>query len=476
VSVDVERIDTEVITALLAQHLDPGLRCDKVVRAAVGNGQETWLIDATAADGSPRSFVLRRSAVAGVLDDTDREHEFSTLRAVEGQGLPTPRVHWLETEPSTLGRPFFVMDRLPGRPPAPKTPEDAAAVARDLGRRVAQLHAAAITSPGEEDVRVTTQREIDRWRDRYVSRRVTVVPMIGALLAWLEANLPSADVKPLLLWGDAGPHNVLVEGTQITAMLDWELSHTGHPIEDLGAAVWACLGRYPQDEVIAGYEEQSGGVVNRDLVAYFAVLGCVSRTIMQLAGVDSFVRGETNALNLAGLGLTLPTANLIRAAGYAGWPAVDDPPSAVADEPDELRMRPDLTETLEGIARFIADDVLPSTESAHLQRGLKTAVGLLRASAQRGREEPTQRSMLHERLDGLFDRLEAAGVVDPEAPRGSAALEAAAVRVETDETFADIRADVRRTLLSDLLVRAASLEGVTRLYGRDVQAGPGFAR
>jgi aminoglycoside phosphotransferase (APT) family kinase protein len=468
-------IDTSVITRLLQKNLDPGLRCESVVRAAVGNGQETWLIDAVDAAGQPRAFVLRRSAIAGVLDDTDRESEFATLRAVEGRGVPTPRVHWIETAPSSLGRPFFVMDRLPGRPPTPKTPEVAASIARDLGRNVARLHAAGIPVSGE-DVRVTTSREITRWKDRYRERRVVAVPMIGALLAWLEANLPAADVAPLLLWGDAGPHNILVEDERISALLDWELSHVGHPIEDLGAAVWACLGRYPQDEVIAGYEEVTGQSVDRDLIAYFAVLGCVSRTIMQLAGVDSFVRAETNALNLAGLGLTLPTANLRRAAVYADWPTVEVAPEIELAEPDELRMRPDLTETLEGVARFLTEDVLPGTDSAHLQRGLKTAVGLLHATAQRGREEPAQRIELEQRIDALFDRLEAAGVHEPGRPRDVNALEAAAIRVESDPAFVEVRADVRRTLLSDLLVRASSVQGVTRLYGRDVQAGPGFTR
>lgn len=471
-----DRIEPAAVTALLAAHLDPNLRCQKVARAAVGNGQETWLVDAVDEVGTTRQFVLRRSAVSGVLDDTDREHEFATLRALEGHGLPTPRAHWLETEPSSLQRPFFVMDRLPGRPPAPKSADEAANIAHELGRRVAQLHAAAIIAPGDDDVRTTTLREITRWKDRYLSRRVTAVPMIGALLAWLKANLPPVDVQPLLLWGDAGPHNILVEDGQISALLDWELSHTGHPIEDLGAAVWACLGRYPQNEVVAGYEEVTGQRVDRYLLAYFAVLGCVTRTIMQLAGVDSFVRGETNALNLAGLGLTLPTANLRRGAVYAGWPEVDDQPMVDQPDEDEMRMRPDLTETLEGVARFLTQDVLPETESAHLQRGLKTAVGLLRATAQRGREEPARRAELQARVNALFDRLEAAGVVDPGSPRDVDALEAAAARVESETSYLDARADMRRTLLADLIVRASSLDGIARLYGRDVLPGPRFSR
>lgn len=465
-------IDAASVTALLARHIDPSLRCTAVARAAVGNGQETWLVDAVDGDGTQRDFVLRRSAVAGVLDDTDRAHEFETLRQLSGQGLPTPAVHWLETEPSSLTRPFFVMDRLPGRPPAPASPEDTTAIARDLGRRLAQLHAAGLGAV--EDVRETTLREITRWKQRYRERRVGVLPMIGALLAWLEVNLPSDDAPSCLLWGDAGPHNVLVENNTISAMLDWELSHVGHPLEDLGAAVWACLGRYPQDEVIAGYESVTGEPVDRSVLAYFAVLGCVTRSIMQLAGVDSFVRGTTNALNLAGLGLTLPIANLRRAAAYARWPAdpIEDPLNVAPD--DELRLRPDVTETLAGIARFLREDVLPATGPADLRRGLKTANGLLLATAQRSREEPFLRAALDDSLDALFDQLRAAGVVPLGGSRTALALEEAAVRVETDPAFAGLRAAVRQALYTDLTSRAASLSAITRMYGADVTAGRGF--
>ena len=472
-------IDEATVTALLAAHLDPSLRCERVRRAAVGNGQETWLIDAVDAGGGAHPLVLRRSAPAGVLDDTDREHEFATLLALTGRGLPTPGVYWLEKSPEVLDRPFFVMDRLPGTPPAPRAADDAAAIAGDLGRKLARLHGLSLGSSDlavgvDGDVRTFTLREVDRWKQRYLQRRVSVVPVIGALLAWLEANAPAPANTPCLLWGDAGPHNVLVEGTTISAMLDWELSHIGDPMEDLGAAVWACLGRYPQDEVIAGYAEESGTPVDLDRVAYFAVLGCVSRSVMQLAGIDSFVHGQTNALNLAGLGLTLPIANLRRAAAYAGWPDAEVTIVPRREPADELRLRPDVSETLDGIARFLAEDVLPATEAAHLKRGLKTAVGLLRASGQRSREEPEERPVLDARLRAAMDKLSAAGL--DLAGGDAAALEAAAVRVELDPEFAAYRDDLRQDLLTDLVTRSAAVSELFALYGRDVTAGPPFAR
>jgi aminoglycoside phosphotransferase (APT) family kinase protein len=464
-------IDEATVTALLAAHLDASLRCERVSRAAVGNGQETWLIDAVDGNGTSRPLVLRRSAPAGVLDDTDRAVEFTTLEGLAGEGLPTPGVHWLETSPDVLGRPFFVMDRLPGSPPAPRSAADAAAIAFDLGRKLARLHALPLRTSAD-DSRALTLREVDRWKQRYLRRRVSVIPVVGALLAWLETNAPVDGTAPCLLWGDAGPHNVLVDGTTISAMLDWELSHVGDPMEDLGAAVWACLGGYPQDQVLAGYEAESGRPVDRDLVAYYAVLGCVSRSVMQFAGIESFVSGSTHALNLAGLGLTLPIANLRRAASYAGWPDAEVAVGGEAQQPDEFRLRPDVDETLDGIARFLAEDVLPATEAAHLKRGLKTAVSLLRATGQRSREEPGQRAALGLRLQAAMDRLAAAGL--DLAGRDAAALEAAAVRIESDPALATYRDDLRRVLLTDLVARSAPLSELVALYGRDVTVGPAF--
>jgi hypothetical protein len=216
--------------------------------------------------------------------------------------------------------------------------------------------------------------------------------------------------------------------------------------------------------------------VDRDLVAYFAVLGCVSRSVMQLAGVSAFVHGETSALNLAGLGLALPVANLLRAAQYAGWPSVPGPAPAPEPGDDELRLRPDVAETLGGIARFLHDDVLPATDSAYLRRGLKTAVALLGVSVRRGREDPVRSDELRAHLDAVFDRLASAGVAEPGEAHDAAALERIAARVESDPACAGVRPDVRRALVTDLRTRAASLEAVVHLYGADVRPGEPFRR
>ena len=58
-------------------------------------------------------------------------------------------------------------------------------------------------------------------------------PELAVVIAWLRANAP---ISPLtvLVHGDFKPGNVLLEGDEVTAILDWETVHLGDPHEDLG--------------------------------------------------------------------------------------------------------------------------------------------------------------------------------------------------------------------------------------------------
>ena len=204
------------LTPLLREHLGPEARCRSVVRGPLGNGQETWFVEVEGA-GPPGGLVLRRSAEGGTLPWTDRAAEFAVLRAVGPHGLPVPAALWLEDEPSSLGRPYFVMERARGEPLGRADAAARAAVATQLGQALARLHrlpqeglapAAARPADGPAGAR----EELARWGERYEAVRPPGVPMLGALLAWLEGSAPREPAPAVLLWGDPGPHNVLVRG------------------------------------------------------------------------------------------------------------------------------------------------------------------------------------------------------------------------------------------------------------------------
>lgn len=454
------QLSPEVLTPILREHFGESVECVALRRGEVGNGQETWFFQMVGPQGS-RGLVLRRTAVDGTMSYTDRVREFETMSLVATTGLPVPRVHWCEGDGSRLERPYFVMDRLPGVPLGRADRSELAAVAHQLGGHLARLHELGSDGPSAAEA---TRAELAAWKRRYLDSRSIPVPLVGALLAWLEHNLPPLPGEAVLNWGDPGPHNLLVEGGQITALLDWEMSHPGHPLDDLGGAVWACLGHLDPEQVVAGYETVSGRRVDRDLLSYFEVLACVTRSIAIEIGVTAFVEGRISAPAVAGLGLELLAANLERAALAAGWEAVEAPELPLPHLPDP-GLPPSPAQVDRGVVRLIASELLPATQDTRVRRLLKNAAAVLETAADRVESEAAIGGWRAAARESLLRELGAAGV-------SAADLEMAAMAVEADDALAPLRPRVRRHLLQELAAERRAFGALRRLYGPGAAAAP----
>jgi aminoglycoside phosphotransferase (APT) family kinase protein len=49
----------------------------------------------------------------------------------------------------------------------------------------------------------------------------------------------------VIVHGDFGPQNVLIESDAISALVDWEFAHVGMPVEDLAWAEWIVRMHHP---------------------------------------------------------------------------------------------------------------------------------------------------------------------------------------------------------------------------------------
>ncbi len=81
-------------------------------------------------------------------------------------------------------------------------------------------------------------------------RAPEVLRLLGAVLRAVQQVPPSAVIGltgtgPVIVHGDFGPQNVLIEGNEITALLDWEFAHIGQPVEDLAWAEWIVRMHHP---------------------------------------------------------------------------------------------------------------------------------------------------------------------------------------------------------------------------------------
>ena len=453
-------LTTEGVTRLLSKHLEPGARCLAAVRDPAGNGQETWFLDIVEA-GRPRPLVLRRSA-DGSLGWTDRALEFEVLRAVRRHGFPVPEVLWLETVPSSLGRPYFVMERMPGAALG-RTDPTRDSIAEQLGTQLARLHRLPVEGLGLGFEPLASgaagaRAELARWRGRYLSERLEPVPLLAALIACMERTAPTGEEPAALLWGDPGPHNVLTGVGRITALLDWELAHVGHPLDDLGAAVWAARGQLDPEPMVRAYEAEAGVAVDRVALRWFECLACISRSVMVIEGARAFVEGRSSRPALAGLGLHLLAENLERAAGLAGWPAPGTA-AAPAAGPAAQGLRPDTAEIARGLERFLDEEVLPTVEDRALRRGLKEGAALLETVALRGDLEPAVQAARVAADSALLEDLAGAGLM-------GANLEQVAVEAERREELIDLRDRVRAHLLEDLALARTLIKPLDELYSR----------
>ncbi len=299
----------------------------RVYRIPGGASRETWSCDARwTEDGARREqgFILRMDPEASLLE-SNRDMEFRVYQALQGSGVPVPRVFWDEPDPRWLGRPFFVMERLEGEaaPSALTTPRWAPLhdlIGRQLAEHLARIHAldwrsrslAFLGEPGS--TRGCAAREVDRWEAILRRDALEPQPVLNRALRWLRRNLPEAQ-RIALVHGDYRTGNYLYGDDGICAFLDWEMAHLGDPLEDVG---WTALRywRYAGDEKIGGvvereafyqlYEAAGGAQIDRDAMHFWEVLGNVKMAVISMTGARSFCERRTHDMVMAYVGRNIP--------------------------------------------------------------------------------------------------------------------------------------------------------------------------
>ncbi|MFK0181448.1 phosphotransferase family protein [Streptomyces xanthochromogenes] len=258
------------LTAWLDARL-PGARVTGIrVPSSNGMSSETLLFDIEHPDTPVRACALRLAADPAAYTvfpvyDMARQHRVMRLVA-EHTDVPVPRVRWLEEDPAPLGAPFFVMDRAEGRVPPDVMPytyegnwlhaaTDAERARLQEGTLsvLARLHGQI--PPGEAEFLLPEEfpkgsalsRHVEAQRSYYtwVVDGLPRSPLIEAAFDWLDAHWPEDEGPAVLNWGDARIGNIVYDGFEPAAVLDWEMAACGPRELDLGWTVY--LHRFFQD-------------------------------------------------------------------------------------------------------------------------------------------------------------------------------------------------------------------------------------
>lgn len=219
--IDLARVGEWLGTPIELDHRVPG-----------GASNETFSVRL---NGAPA--VLRHPPATGVLPtahDLERERRF--LVALAGTAVPVPEVIAFCEDATVAGLPFLVLERVPGRcllrdPLADGDPE---ALVHSAIEVLAALHAVD-WAERELDARAGSylERQVERWR-RQLEQTPTAERLVGleSIHDWLCDHLPR-DTDQTIVHGDFGFHNLLVDGDEVSAVLDWELATIGDPLTDL---------------------------------------------------------------------------------------------------------------------------------------------------------------------------------------------------------------------------------------------------
>lgn len=284
-----------------------------------GYGKETTLfsVEGKALAGS---FVMRRDRDEPTMDNDCHRvgNEFPVIRAAWDKGFPAPEALWVDTEHALLpGGDFLIMTRAPGSAGGNvHGSADAvdSALIDLLAGSVARLHnlppmrelgkLTEAISPELWDLplREVSRRYIASIRDLYLSEMEMPSPAVLALYGWLLDNVPDAPGRPVLLHGDIGFHNFIVDEGRLSAVVDWEFAHIGDPADDVGYVRNTAGRSLDWDEFMAAYRSAGGPDLSEERVRFFQIWGHVRNLTASQLTTNRFEQGRLDELKLGHVG------------------------------------------------------------------------------------------------------------------------------------------------------------------------------
>jgi aminoglycoside phosphotransferase (APT) family kinase protein len=293
---------------------------------STGFSNETVVIDVAWMDRNceqQQTFVLRTSPLSGrgLLAPYDVARQFHIMRCLDGTAVPVPKMLWLEESPEVLGRPFFIMAKVPGycfdaAPAPPPFDRLDSEAQRALVRRAVEAyaaianvdwHACGIDFLGDGGDSLTL--EIERWVTYGRQFAMQDIPGFQVVLEWLRANQPSPNERIALVHGDAKWGNIMWdERGQVVAVNDWELTSIGDPLMDLGYLLRVLFvglkdrstvleHTLTRDEVVAVYAENTG--LELENLEWYEVLSCFKLAAIVCRMQQMFDTCETDELRFA---------------------------------------------------------------------------------------------------------------------------------------------------------------------------------
>jgi aminoglycoside phosphotransferase (APT) family kinase protein len=264
-------------------------------------------------------FVLRAEPAGVIAESRPLEQQFALLKAAESAGVMVPRPFWYCGDPAVAGKPFYLMQRVAGEALGIRITRMGAQpdIATSLARELARIHTIRPPHTGLEfleGARVSPALDAVAKYRAYLDELPEPHPVLEWTLRWLEINAPDTG-ETVLCHRDFRTGNYMIDGGELTGVLDWEFAGWGDPHEDIA---WFCArcwrfsgprleagGIASRDVFYNAYEQASGRTLDRSQIGYWEAMAHARWAVIALQQSMRHRSGTEPSLELALIGRRL---------------------------------------------------------------------------------------------------------------------------------------------------------------------------
>lgn len=303
------------LQGIFSKQLNTPVSIENLTPLSGGASADTWLFDVISSQEKLK-LILRSSSTGDVAFGAGIHKKTEALlqQAAFENNVPVAKVIYTLADDDDIGM-GYIMERHEGETIARKILRDEkfsharTIMAAQCGEILAKIHAIDInTLPQLPDQSAAPQ--VKQMKALYQSFGEPV-PVFDLAIQWLEDHIPKQD-KLYLVHGDFRNGNFIVDEKGISTVLDWELSHLGDPMEDLG---WLCVNSWRFGEInkpvggfgerkdlYTSYEKFSGRKVDEHAVKFWEVFGTFKWGVICLYQTFAHLNGQVRSVERAAIG------------------------------------------------------------------------------------------------------------------------------------------------------------------------------